>query len=178
MRMRVLLPLLMGPSPNSNVCRWFLSIADRFPVPRLPLALQTKRADHRKERFQPTTIMMMAGQNVTKNSRPKPIGFGLGSRENRITANKGVMPAMSRISPAQNSLLILKAASRSWRVYARLRLWSLDSRRAFKKSEIFSNRISVRGFSPNLRLRRCDPLRGGRGTRSGAGKDKPLSRTS
>jgi hypothetical protein len=48
------------------------------------------------------------------------------------------MPMMSRIRPAQNSLLILKAAPRSWRVYARLRLWSPDSgRRAFKKERNF-----------------------------------------
>lgn len=55
--------------------------------------------------------MMMAGQNVTKASKPKPMGFGSGSRENRIAASKGVMPSTSRINPAQNSLLILKVTT-------------------------------------------------------------------
>ena len=74
---------------------------------------------HRYDLFQPTTIMMMAGQKVTRASRPKPIGFGLGSRENNITANKGVMPIASRVNPAQNSLLILIAY---W-VFAPYTMW-------------------------------------------------------
>jgi len=45
---------------------------------------------------------------------------------------------------------------------------------AAHRERIFSNRISVRGYSPKLRLQRCDPARqrlGGGGP--ARGKDKP-----
>jgi hypothetical protein len=99
---------------------------------------------------------MMAGQNVTKASRPKPIGFGLGSFENSVTANKGVTPIASSISPAQNSLLILTAIHLSPGVVACGSRLPRSIAQRVKSTALLTNQNPA--FHPHLAGRVCSFL--------------------
>jgi len=66
---------------------------------------QVARPLRARTRFTPTTMQMMAGQNVRKDSKPRPMGFGFGSGHSltaaaATTSKSGPVPTMSKPMPA------------------------------------------------------------------------------